>query len=167
MESMGDLGNHACSEGVDTPRTPHRFRLPVLESMGSTGPGPAPTVLPADGLADVWRIVEAERTRLARLVPAVERITARRRAPQMSTAPAPTARASGLLTRREAADALAVSLTTLDRMRADGQLAIVTIRRRVFIPATEVRRIAASAVRGTIRGDVRHREGVVVAGPLW
>ena len=72
-----------------------------------------------------------------------------------------------LYTRHEAAVRLGVSVSTIDRMRADGQLAVVTIRRRVFIPATELRRIAASVVRTAPRGDVRHREGVVVTGPLW
>lgn len=72
-----------------------------------------------------------------------------------------------ILTRQEAADRLGVSLRTIDRMRAAGEVAVVTIRRRVFIPMAEVRRIVASATRNTSRADIRHPGGLVVDGPLW
>lgn len=69
-----------------------------------------------------------------------------------------------LLTRPEAARALGVSLSTIDRMRADGQLAEVLIRGRVFIPRAEVTRLVADSRR---RGDDRHGTGVALAGPMW
>lgn len=71
-----------------------------------------------------------------------------------------------LLTRREAAAALRVSVTTLDRMVTRGDLAVVALGRRRLIPTTEIRAIIAGAARRT--GDRRPGTiGVAVDGRLW
>lgn len=72
-----------------------------------------------------------------------------------------------LLTRPEAAHVLGVSLSTIDRMRAAGDLAEVKIRGRVMIPRAEVRRLVAATHRRRPAADVRHPAGVAVPGRLW
>ncbi|MFA5687742.1 MAG: helix-turn-helix domain-containing protein [Kiritimatiellales bacterium] len=53
-----------------------------------------------------------------------------------------------LLTRKEAASTLRVSLPTIDRMFKDGQLHRVFIRGRVFIRDSEVKSLIKESVRG-------------------
>lgn len=49
-----------------------------------------------------------------------------------------------LLSTKEAAEALRISMATLNRMLRDGQIAKRTIRRRVFICQSEIKRIINS-----------------------
>ncbi len=64
----------------------------------------------------------------------------------MSTDPmraAPPAQAPAFLTQAEAARRLGVSVSTLFRMRRDGQLRTVPLRGKPMIPAAEIERLAA------------------------
>jgi hypothetical protein len=127
-----------------------------------------PAVSAAD-LDRIRRVIDIERARVVRLIAAVDRISAT--PPTTAPVPAPPVRLSGLLTRREAADALGVSLAGLDRMRRRGDLAVVRPGAgdgaRVMVPVSEVRRIAASAQRARPPRDTRHRARVVLDGPAW
>ena len=51
-----------------------------------------------------------------------------------------------LFTREEAAEALRLSLRTVDKLLADGQIAVRRVGRRVLIPRAEIERFAGGAV---------------------
>jgi hypothetical protein len=123
----------------------------------------------AADLDHVRRVIDTERARIVRLIAAVDAITS---APAAAPAQRPVpARASGLYTRAEAAEALGVSLSSLDRMRRRGALSVVTLGAghgaRVMVTHTELCRVAASGHRVRPPRDTRHPTGVVVKGRLW
>ena len=77
-------------------------------------------------LERIRRVTDAERARLAALVPRVERTRAHPAPPTLGR-PALRATAGGMLSRSDAADLLGVSVRSLDRMRARGELAAVEL----------------------------------------